>query len=104
MSQVDHTVLNELKEGITLGMLKAFKEDGSIDQDVQVETALGTLTFKTRPTDPDHVTRILLGPNRLYKIMTTDDQSRGREELTAYVEKKLDRESFFSQVVKVTNL
>lgn len=92
------------KKAIIEGMIKAFPETGEVVLDVEVQTPIGLLTFKTRPINPDFVTRIYLGPNRLYKVLMDCRVSRDPNDITKWVEEKLAKPSFVSQVDKVSRL
>lgn len=90
-----------LKATIRDGMLEAFKSNQPVVEELEVETILGKMRFKTRPTSPDHVTIIYLNGHRLYKVMVDCRQSRDRIEFAQYIEEKLSRESFDRQCDKV---
>lgn len=90
-----------LKAAIRTGMLEIFPSNKQVKDELEVETILGKMRFKTRPTSPDHVTIIYLNGNRLYKILTDCLQSRDPVEFAQVIEQKLSKESFDRQCDKV---
>lgn len=93
-----------LMAAIRDGMLEIFPSNKAVKDELEVETILGKMRFKTRPTSPDHVTIVYLNGNRLYKIMTDCLQSRDPIEFAQAIELKLSKESFDRQCDKVLDL
>ncbi|UQT02636.1 hypothetical protein YUBABA_01980 [Serratia phage vB_SmaM-Yubaba] len=90
-----------LKAAIRDGMLEVYKSNQPVEPELEVDTILGKMRFKTRPTSPDEVTIIYLNGHRLYKILVDCRQSRDRIEFAQHIEEKLSRESFDRQCDKV---
>lgn len=90
-----------LKAAIRDGMLEVFQSNQPVKPELEVDTILGKMRFKTRDAGPDQVTIVYLNDHRLYKIMVDCTQSRDPIEFTQAIEHKLHKESFDRQCDKV---